>query len=222
MKPLNKDQGSSKSLADSKGKLTQDTFFKMSKKIAQLTKVIHFLHSKQDDHSIQVDSLKEAYEHEIDLIVDSWKERAELFESESAQKEDQVVALTETLVRKDDQIEKLQKELEDLKRYSNYLFLFSLDLMIRHTEEKSKGHAETIQALSMSVSDLTTSLTEKETHIESSTTAYSSQIAHLKDDIARLTKEREEYIQKLSEEHQEEVSVLKRSLEHDVSLPRFF
>jgi hypothetical protein len=75
--------------------------------------------------------------------------------------------------------------------------------------------------LSTSVSDLTTSLSEKKAHIESSTASYTAQIAHLKEDVARLTREREEYIQKLGMEHQEELSILKDGLKKDVSLYLF-
>ena len=123
MKPLSKDQGYVKSLSESKSKLSQDTFFKMSKKIAQLTKVIHYLHSKQDDHSMHIDSLKEAYEHEIDLIVDKYKEQAELLQSENAQKDDQVTELSDTLANKEIEIEKLKTELDELKRYSKEFYL---------------------------------------------------------------------------------------------------
>ena len=37
----------------------------MSKKIAQLTKVIYYLNTKNEDHSVEVQSLIDAYEDEI-------------------------------------------------------------------------------------------------------------------------------------------------------------
>jgi hypothetical protein len=42
--------------------------FKMSKKIAQLTKIIYHLNVKHDDHDYHISSLRGAYEHEIDLV----------------------------------------------------------------------------------------------------------------------------------------------------------
>lgn len=50
-------------------KFSHDVFFKMSKKIAQLTKVIFYLHSKQDDHNVEIGSLKDSYEHEIERVL---------------------------------------------------------------------------------------------------------------------------------------------------------
>lgn len=46
-----------------------EVFVKMSKKVAQLTKVIHYLYSKQDDHDVHIESLIDAYEHEVDTVI---------------------------------------------------------------------------------------------------------------------------------------------------------
>ena len=45
-----------------------DISFKMSKKIAQLTKVIFYLNTKSEDHETEVTSLTNAYENEIELV----------------------------------------------------------------------------------------------------------------------------------------------------------
>ena len=39
--------------------------YKMSKKIAQLTKIIYFLNTKAEDHGFHIQSLTDAYEAEI-------------------------------------------------------------------------------------------------------------------------------------------------------------
>uniref|UniRef100_A0AAX7USM8 Protein FAM184A/B N-terminal domain-containing protein n=1 Tax=Astatotilapia calliptera TaxID=8154 RepID=A0AAX7USM8_ASTCA len=44
---------------------TQDLHLKMSKKIAQLTKVIYALNTKNDEHEEEIESLKEAHEDEV-------------------------------------------------------------------------------------------------------------------------------------------------------------
>jgi len=73
---LNKADSKSGSLGSlSKQTCTPDQFFKMSKKIAQLTKVIAYLHSKQEDHDTVLTSTKEAYEHEIFLVIKDAKQR---------------------------------------------------------------------------------------------------------------------------------------------------
>jgi hypothetical protein len=49
--------------------LFPDLHHKMSKKIAQLTKVIYHLNSKNEDHQDDLTSLTDAYETEIDQIL---------------------------------------------------------------------------------------------------------------------------------------------------------
>uniref|UniRef100_A0A8C8J7W6 Protein FAM184A/B N-terminal domain-containing protein n=1 Tax=Oncorhynchus tshawytscha TaxID=74940 RepID=A0A8C8J7W6_ONCTS len=48
---------------------TQDLHLKMSKKIAQLTKVIYALNTKNDEHEDEMESLREAHEDEVQHIV---------------------------------------------------------------------------------------------------------------------------------------------------------
>jgi hypothetical protein len=45
-----------------------DLLRKMSKKIAQLTKVIFQLYTKQDDHETETDDLKMKYDSEINHV----------------------------------------------------------------------------------------------------------------------------------------------------------
>ncbi|KAI9145608.1 hypothetical protein BKA69DRAFT_448155 [Paraphysoderma sedebokerense] len=63
-----------------------DTFFKLSKKIAQLTKVIYFLNAKNEDHSTEMSSLKEAYEDEITEILRDAKERLQVLKVDNDEK----------------------------------------------------------------------------------------------------------------------------------------
>ena len=48
---------------------SKDTHHKMSKKIAQLTKVIFHLHSKNEENSLYHQALSGAYEKEIETIL---------------------------------------------------------------------------------------------------------------------------------------------------------
>jgi hypothetical protein len=48
--------------------LFPDLHMKMSKKIAQLTKVIYHLNSKNEEHTDDLSSLADAYETEIDGV----------------------------------------------------------------------------------------------------------------------------------------------------------
>jgi 5,10-methylenetetrahydrofolate reductase len=51
------------------GAPSKDVHHKMSKKIAQLTKVIFHLHSKNEENSQYQNSLTGAYEREIETIL---------------------------------------------------------------------------------------------------------------------------------------------------------
>ncbi|XP_041044815.1 protein FAM184A isoform X1 [Carcharodon carcharias] len=53
----------------------QELHLKMSKKIAQLTKVIYALNTKNDEHEAAIQALKEAHEEEIQQIFDETKDR---------------------------------------------------------------------------------------------------------------------------------------------------
>lgn len=48
--------------------LNADILFKMSKKIAQLTKVVFILNSKQEDHANELRDAQTAHEHEIAMV----------------------------------------------------------------------------------------------------------------------------------------------------------
>ncbi|XP_076834583.1 protein FAM184A isoform X1 [Brachyhypopomus gauderio] len=54
---------------------TQDLHLKMSKKIAQLTKVIYALNTKNDEHEDAIQSLKEAHDDEVQHILSETREK---------------------------------------------------------------------------------------------------------------------------------------------------
>lgn len=49
--------------------LTEETHHKMSKKIAQLTKVIFHLHMKNEENGLMHTCIKNAYEKEIETLL---------------------------------------------------------------------------------------------------------------------------------------------------------
>ncbi len=55
--------------AGAAGAVSKDTHHKMSKKIAQLTKVIFHLHSKNEENGQYQNSVAGAYEKEIEIIL---------------------------------------------------------------------------------------------------------------------------------------------------------
>lgn len=62
------DSSSSMNLSIKDGLAPPDVVYKLSKKIAQLTKVIYYLNTKNEDHTVEVQSLAEAYEDEIQQV----------------------------------------------------------------------------------------------------------------------------------------------------------
>ncbi|XP_055455438.1 protein FAM184A isoform X5 [Psammomys obesus] len=60
---------------------SQDMHLKMSKKIAQLTKVIYALNTKNDEHESAIQALKDAHEEEIQQILAETREKILLYKS---------------------------------------------------------------------------------------------------------------------------------------------
>ncbi|CAL8290839.1 unnamed protein product [Lota lota] len=67
---------------------TQDLHLKMSKKIAQLTKVIYALNTKNDEHEEEMESLKEAHEDEVQHIVTETRDKIMQFKNKMADEAD--------------------------------------------------------------------------------------------------------------------------------------
>ncbi|XP_064602582.1 protein FAM184A-like [Liolophura sinensis] len=61
--------------------VTQDMHLKMSKKIAQLTKVIYALNTKNDEHEAVVAALKEHHEEQMQQLLAETKDKIELYKS---------------------------------------------------------------------------------------------------------------------------------------------
>jgi uncharacterized protein YihD (DUF1040 family) len=57
--------------AAEQAKMNEETHHKMSKKIAQLTKVIFHLHSKNEENSAMQTAIQNAYEKEMETLLNS-------------------------------------------------------------------------------------------------------------------------------------------------------
>jgi hypothetical protein len=55
-------------MAASRDDVIPDLHLKMSKKIAQLTKVVYHLNTRSDDHEYELQGVVDAYEQEIDEV----------------------------------------------------------------------------------------------------------------------------------------------------------
>ncbi|XP_072499260.1 protein FAM184A isoform X2 [Notamacropus eugenii] len=67
---------------------SQDLHLKMSKKIAQLTKVIYALNTKNDEHETSIQALRDAHEEEIQQILGETREKILQYKSKLAEESD--------------------------------------------------------------------------------------------------------------------------------------
>ncbi|ESO88373.1 hypothetical protein LOTGIDRAFT_234666 [Lottia gigantea] len=56
--------------------------FRMSKKVAELTQVVHMLFTRNHEKEIEMEALKDAYEHEIELVIKDAKNKISLLEKQ--------------------------------------------------------------------------------------------------------------------------------------------
>lgn len=68
-----------------KGKRTLE--FRMSKKVAELTQVVHMLFTRNHEKEVEIDALKDSYEHEITKVTADAKSRISKLETKVAELE---------------------------------------------------------------------------------------------------------------------------------------
>jgi hypothetical protein len=66
--PLKRQGDAKKSNSSLSSSIPSDISYKLCKKIAQLTKVIYYLNTKNEDHSTEIQSLVSVYEQEINDV----------------------------------------------------------------------------------------------------------------------------------------------------------
>ncbi|XP_030048049.1 protein FAM184B [Microcaecilia unicolor] len=119
---------------------------KMCKKIAQLTKVIYALNSKNDEHEANIHALKEAHQEEIDQIISETKEKILQYKNKAGEELDLRLRL-QILEEALEQDKKLKEEaLADFATYR----LQAEDRELRTKTE----HAERITILSKEMLDM--------------------------------------------------------------------
>ena len=87
----------------------------MSKKIAQLTKVIYHLNTKNEDHALELESLNAQHESEIDQILRDAADKINRFKEQISQRKAQAEA-TAMLDRMTTQYEAEKKEAREEMR----------------------------------------------------------------------------------------------------------
>ena len=103
--------------SNSTADVTPDLHLKMSKKIAQLTKVIYALNTKNDEHENVLENLKTAHEEEMQKLMEETKERMNYFKTRlgAVSEQRQKIDMLESHLSK----ERLQRE-EALSEFEKF------------------------------------------------------------------------------------------------------
>ncbi|CAN2388615.1 A and B [Pristimantis euphronides] len=170
---------------------------KMCKKIAQLTKVIYSLNLKIDEYEVNILTLKEAHQNEIDLISNETKEKVLQYENMVEEEKDlrlQIQNLEEALEKNN-----VMKE-QSLAEFAMYK---------KQSEERELKtqceQAERIAALSKEMLSMKTD--------------YENRLQQLTEEADALRKERasndqEKSVEKLNEKLKKEIQVLSKEIEN--------
>lgn len=175
--------------ASATSEVTPDLHLKMSKKIAQLTKVIYALNTKNDEHDAFVETLKKSHEEELQQLIAETKGKIESFKERLGVVSEQKhkIEVLESIVSK----ERLQKE-EALSGFEN---------MKRQYEEKQSlfQHDYSDKILSMSKEML------------SSKKEFEDRLRDFQAMRRKLEEDRDKMVEDLSSKHHEELEQLMKA-----------
>ncbi|XP_077136117.1 protein FAM184B isoform X1 [Ranitomeya variabilis] len=176
---------------------THDLHVKMCKKIAQLTKVIYSLNLKIDEYEVNILTLKETHQHEIDLISSDKKEK--LLQYENLIEEERILRL---------QMQDLEEALEK-NNVTKEQSVADLAIYKKQSEERELKtqceQAERMAALSKEMFSMKTD--------------FENRLQQLTEEANALRKERasndqEKSVEKLNEKLKKEIQVLSKEIEN--------
>ena len=177
--------------------VTQDMHLKMSKKIAQLTKVIYALNTKNDENEIVIQGIRDQHEQEIQQLLAETKAKVEYFQSKM-KNESEALKQVDSLQKTINQHEVHKKRaLEDFESYK------------KHAEEREMqlktDNAQKMLSLSQ---ELLTMKKDFETKLD--------KLDHIK---AQFERDKHSEIANLQRQHEEEIKNImqgKETQEHDL------
>ena len=191
--------------------LNKKTFeYRMSKKVAELTQVVHMLFTRNHEKEVEIEALKDAYEYEIEVITSEARSKIKILEEDlekhkNAEEKERLISENEELKL---HIEKINFEVEELQNDLNN------ERSEHHKTQKLFQNAQdTVDSLKGHFNDkalISSELDEKQRELEKKTAEnleLQKQLEHTKKD----SKSAEEY-EKLITNLQKETSDLKNSL----------
>ncbi|KAJ3221929.1 hypothetical protein HK099_002962 [Clydaea vesicula] len=175
------------------GSISSETSYKMCKKIAQLTKVVYYLNTKNEDHSTEIKSLISAYEDEINNIYADGNSKIEEANQIAAQKDIELRAHEDVIKSYLDSIAGYEKSAKEDKVAND------------HLHAKISKLEEFLQKKNEQISDLEQNKNELNSTI-STARAYSERDLSVKQEI----------IDNLSSNASQEMQILKKSYEEKI------
>ncbi|XP_033756582.1 protein FAM184A-like [Pecten maximus] len=167
--------------------VSQDMHLKMSKKIAQLTKVIYALNTKNDEHDAVIHNLKEQHEEEMQKLLSETKDKISVFKRKLDEENDyrQKIASLETTIA-------------NHERYKNEA-LHRFETFKQHAEEREcqvkMEHSQKLLGISQEV------LTAKK--------RFDNQLEQFEEWKKNVDSEKEQALSDMKKAHEEEMDQLR-------------
>uniref|UniRef100_A0A671UY90 Family with sequence similarity 184 member Aa n=1 Tax=Sparus aurata TaxID=8175 RepID=A0A671UY90_SPAAU len=199
---------------------TQDLHLKMSKKIAQLTKVIYALNTKNDEHEEEIESLKEAHEDEVQHIVTETRDKIMQYKSKMADEADlrrrlasleESVELHEHMKRQAlAEFEMYRQRMEDSQLCTEAQHTQRVVSMSREVEEMRRDFEEKLRAFSQAQAQFEA---EKRRALEELRASHRQEVEELLNNQQNQSASSTEDQEKLAELHRQEVEALMERVE---------
>ncbi|XP_051912845.1 protein FAM184A-like isoform X1 [Hippocampus zosterae] len=199
---------------------TQDLHLKMSKKIAQLTKVIYALNTKNDEHEEEIDSLKEAHEDEVQHIVTETRDKIMQYKSKMVDEADlrrrlasleESVELHEHMKRQAlAEFEMYRQRMEDSQLCIEAQHTQRVVSMSREVEEMRRDFEEKLRAFSQAQAQFEA---DKRRALEELRSNHRHEVEELLNNQQNQSATSTEDQEKLAELHRQEVESLMERLE---------
>uniref|UniRef100_A0A8C6UR94 Family with sequence similarity 184 member A n=1 Tax=Neogobius melanostomus TaxID=47308 RepID=A0A8C6UR94_9GOBI len=185
---------------------TQDLHLKMSKKIAQLTKVIYALNTKNDEHEAAIATLKEAHEEEVQQILSETREKILQYKSKISDELDlkrRIQSLEESMELHDrmkrqalTEFESYRQRVEDMQHCTEAQHTQRVVSMSREVEEMRRSFEEKLRSFSTAQSQFEQ---EKKVALEELKTEHRQEIQELlrshQSQNANYSKDQEKLVQ---------------------------
>ncbi|XP_028328359.1 protein FAM184A [Gouania willdenowi] len=199
---------------------TQDLHLKMSKKIAQLTKVIYALNTKNDEHEEEIESLKEAHEDEVQHIVTETRDKIMQYKSKMADEADlrrrlasleESVELHEHMKRQAlAEFEMYRQRIEDSQLCTEAQHTQRVVSMSREVEEMRRDFEEKLRSFSQAQAQFEA---EKRRSLEELKASHRQEVEELLNNQQNQSASSSEDQEKLAKLHRQEVEALMERVE---------